>query len=374
VNRTTMLRRAVRGSLVVGVLLGLGVTTLLFGPGRAGVIVGGPLQFLARDPASLPVKQTFKHAGYVSVVAISPNSRYLAAGGLLERSISVWDLATGRLIHRFSNDEGSVTGLAWSPDSARLASGRAFIRIVKDHIAVDVWDIATGRRLLSMPDAFAPAPVSTDVRKLAFSPDGTRIAAALFGLALYDASTGALVRSAKDHPAHGVVVAFSPDGRYLATSGRPRQEPIELLDPRTGAPVRSLGADLGLQRIVEFSPDSRVIASAALDERVVALWDVDQGRLLGDPLRGHSGLMRALAFSGDGRWLASLGDGDGIKIWAWRERRLVASVPVAKLAGPVLLFSADGRWLVSSDDTAVQLRDFRAALPTLLKELGHKRS
>ena len=373
-NRTETFRRAVRVSLVVGVLLGFGAATLILVPRAVGVVAAGPVQFLARDPASLPVKQTFKHAGSVSVVAISPNSRYLAAGGLLERSISVWDLATGKLVHRFSNDEGSVSALAWSPDSARLASGRHFIRIVRGHIAVDVWDIATGRRLLSMSDAFVSTRVSDRVRKLAFSPDGTRIAAALSGLALYDATTGALVRSAKDHPAHGVVVAFSPDGRYLATSGRPRQAPIELLDPRTGAPVRSLMADLGLQRMVEFSPDSRVIASAALDERVVALWDVDQGRLLGEPLRGHSGFLRALAFSGDGHWLASLGDGDGIKMWDWRERRLVASIPVAKLAGPVVLFSADGRWLVSSDDTVVQLRDFRAALPALLKELEHKRS
>jgi len=129
-----------------------------------------------------------------------------------------------------------------------------------------------------------------------------------------------------------------------------------------------------MQQIVEFSPDSRVIASAAIDERVVALWDVDRGGLLGEPLRGHTGLMRALAFSGDGRWLASLGDGDGIKVWAWREARLVASVPVGRLAGPVVLFSADGKWLVSSEDTVVQLRDFRSALPALLTELEPKRS
>jgi WD40 repeat protein len=372
-NRTATFRRAVRVSLVVGVLLGFGATTLLV-PRAAGVVAAGPLQFFARDSASLPVKQTFKHGGYVSVVAISPNSRYLAAGGLLERSISVWDLATGKLVHRLTNDQGSVSGLAWSPDSARLASGRDFIRIVKDHIAVDVWDIATGRRLLSMPDPFVSSRVSAGVRKLAFSPDGTRIAAALSGLALYDANTGALVRSAKDHPAHGGVVAFSRDGRYLATTGRPRQTPIELLDPRTGGLLRSLVADVTMQQVVEFSPDGRVIASAAIDERVVTLWDVDQGRLLGEPLRGHTGLMRALAFSADGRWLASLGDGDGIKVWAWREGRAVASVPVGKLAGPVVLFSADGTWLVSSEDTVVQLRDFRSALPTLLKALEQKRS
>jgi WD40 repeat protein len=339
------------------------------------MVATGPLQFLVRDAgSSLGVRQTFKHAGHVSVVAVSPDSRYLAAGGPLERSISVWDLTTGKLAHRFTNDAGSVSALAWSPDSARLASGRDFIRLVAGHIAVDVWDIATGRRLLSMPDAFASTRVSAAVRKLAFSPDGTRIAASLSGFALYDANTGALVRSAKDHPAHGGVVAFSRDGRYLATTGRPRQTPIELLDPRTGALLRSLVGDVTMQQVVEFSPDGRAIASAAIDERVIALWDVDQGRLLGEPLSAHTGLMRALAFSADGRWLASLGDGDGIKVWAWREGRVVASVPVGKLAGPVVLFSADGRWLVSSEDTVVQLRDFRSALPVLLKEMEQKRS
>jgi WD40 repeat protein len=371
-NRRPTIRRAVRVGLVVGVLLGLGATTVFFVPRAAGVAAGDPLRFFAWDRASLPVKQTFKHAGYVSVVAISPNNRYLAAGGVLERSISVWDLATGRLVHRLSNEQGSISALAWSPDSTRLASGRDFIRIVEGHIAVDVWDISTGHRLLSMTDAFVATRVSMGVRKLAFSPDGTRIAAALSGLALYDATTGALVRSAKDHPAHGGVVAFSPDGRYLATTGRPRQSPIELLDPRTGAPLRNLVADLGMQRLVEFSPDSRAIASAALDERAIALWDVEQGGLLPEPLRGHSGFLRALVFSGDGRWLASLGDGDGLKVWAWRERQLVASVAVGKRAGPVAVFSADGRWLVSSDDTVVQLRDFRGALPALLKQLEQR--
>jgi WD40 repeat protein len=82
--------------------------------------------------------------------------------------------------------------------------------------------------------------------------------------------------------------------------------------------------------------------------------------------------VRALAFSADGRWLASLGDGDGIKIWGWRERRAVASVPMGKLAGFVLAFSPDGRWLVSAEDTSVQLRDFRSAVPSLLKELDRR--
>ena len=361
--------------VVAGALLGLPATPLLSVPGAPAMVAAGPLQSLARDAgSSLAVRQTFKHAGHVSVVAVSPDSRYLAAGGPLERSISVWDLTTGKLAHRFTNDAGSVSALAWSPDSARLASGRDFIRLVAGHIAVDVWDIATGRRLLSMPDPFASTRVSAAVRKLAFSPDGSRIAASLSGFALYDSTTGALVHSAKDHPAHGAVVAFSRDGRYLATSGRPRLTPIELLDPRTGVSLRSLPAELAMQQMVEFSPDSRVIASAGLSDRVIALWDVAQGRLLAEPLSGHAALLRAIAFSADGRWLASLGNGDGIKIWAWRQGRVVASVPMGKLAGFALAFSADGRWLVSAEDTSVQLRDFRSAVPSLLKELDRKGS
>src|SRR5262245_42180294 len=170
-------------SLLVIAVLGLGTPGSMFGPRALALIPGLPDRLLAADAvASLGVAQTFKHPGHVSVVAISPDSQYLAAGGLLERSISVWNLKTGRLAQRFVPEQGTVSAFAWSPDSALLASGRSFVRIAADHTAIDVWHVASGRRVHALPDAFAASSGSSRARTLAFSPDGTRLAAALSGL------------------------------------------------------------------------------------------------------------------------------------------------------------------------------------------------
>src|SRR5262245_39202549 len=123
--------RTLRLGVLVVALLGFAATALVCGPHALTPIAGEPVSVLtAAAGSSLGVKQTFKHGGYVSAVAISPDSQYLAAGGLLERSISVWNLKTGKLAHRLVPEQGSISALAWSPDSALLASGRDFIRIV----------------------------------------------------------------------------------------------------------------------------------------------------------------------------------------------------------------------------------------------------
>lgn len=371
--------RAMRTRAAWGVLVIVLVTALIW---IAGLTVAGsrldtlPRMILTADAEPLRLAKTLKHSGHVSTIAFSPDGRYLTAGGLLERAVSIWDVPSGALVRTLVPEAGGVTALAWSPDGRLLASGRNFVRLIKNRIAITVWDARTGTVAHDLRGPFEADDGSNDVEALAFDPRGTRLASAHFGgaVAVHDVTSGALVHTISGHVALGQAVAYSPDGRYLATSGEPRRAPIEILDGRTGDRVRSLVADTGSQGRLVFSPDGRFIASSGSQTPAITIWDVEAGHPLGSPLWGHVGPVMAVAYSPDGKWLASGSGGDSIKLWATPSRLLAASLPVGQRAGRSLGFSADGRYLASTDGDVVKLWDFRAAVPGLLKRLGEKGS
>lgn len=104
-----------------------------------------------------------------------------------------------------------------------------------------------------------------------------------------------------------------------------------------------------------FSPDGRTLASAGVD-RTIRLWNLHTHKPLGVPLTGHTGAVFGVAFSRDGRTLASAGEDRTIRLWNVHTHSLLSAQPTGDTdyAGSVA-FSRDGRTLASAGERTIRV-------------------
>ena len=154
--------------------------------------------------------------------------------------------------------------------------------------------------------------LSPSVSSVAFSPDGRLLASCGDDdvVRLWDPATGAERRTLTGHTGRVNGVAFSPDGLLLASCD---DETVRLWDPATGAERRTLTGHTGRVNGVAFSPDGLLLASC--DDETVRLWDPATGEHQ-RTLSGHSGAAKSVAFSPDGRLLASCSDDKTVRFWS----------------------------------------------------------
>ena len=299
---------------------------------------------LCQDESRLPLATLIDGSGpwwASNLICFSADGSKLAiADG---KTVRVWEYASRReLTPLHPQGDRRVTALAFSPTNTnQLAIG--------DGDRIVLWDLAS-----DVPPSLLAS--STAVGALAFSPDGKKLASASGSghgrVEVWDVVSGAQAWSKLGHFDRGKIepalcVAFSRDGTLVASGGGDTK--LKLWDAVTGNQVgQPLEGHSAWVLSLDFSPDRRRLASSGFDARVL-VWDVETGQA-GPPLLGHRGPVKAVAFSPDGQTLVSGGQDSTIRCWDVATSRQTSMLRGHTAEVLSLAFSPDGRSLVSTSN------------------------
>ncbi|OCK96077.1 putative G-protein beta WD 40 repeat-containing protein [Cenococcum geophilum 1.58] len=314
--------------------------------------------------------------GWVHAVAFSPDGKQITSGSG-DGTIKLWDATTGDLQKTLAGDSGSVQAVAFSPDGKQIASG-------SDDRTIKLWDATTG----DLQKTFAGH--SGWVHAVAFSPDGKQIASGSSDgtIKLWDAMTGDLQKtlagSLQLGPRRRILARRQADrvgatsrrrsqaapARSTASHSRPTASrsrrgqvigPSSYGDATTGDLQKMLAGDSGWVHAVAFSPDGKQIASGSSDW-TIKLWDAMTGDLQ-KTLAGHSGWVHAFAFSPDSKQIASGSSDETIKLWDATTGDLQKTLAGHSGWIRAVAFSPDGKQIASgSSDGTIKLWDITKSL------------
>lgn len=260
---------------------------------------------------------------------------------------------------------GPLVSMAFAPDGQLLATGALFEREGHAPNLVMLRNLRTAKLLRTLSPARGNPPIDDVISAVVFSPDGARLAVS--GGVLYHGNVVMLdVKSGKVVWAHrdiadttDVGIAFSPDGRWLASTGISRHESgtrhrqqVYLWDAANGKLAKTFEGHEGILMAVTFSPDGKTLATAS-SNGAVDLWNLETGKLhtrlrAADHHASASGFVSVVFSPGGNRLAVSHSDGK-LRLWNPNNGTVERELPLGKRRPRNLAFSPNGNRLACAN-------------------------
>jgi WD40 repeat protein len=281
------------------------------------------------DPSLLSIEG---HDGYMSDIEWSPCGRYFASAGAEDNTTKVWDTETGTEILTLNDQKEPVSDVSFSPDG-RLLAIACYDKLVR------VYEIPSGKEVFKLEGH------NNQVRCVAFGSSGKQLVSGDFDgvIKVWDALIGANEATIKNPDGYVGSVAFiHGTDQIVASSGKL----VKVWDAATQTELTTLHGHTGDVRCVVVTPDGKRIVSGGEDS-MIKVWDAISGKEL-MTLRGHTDIVSTISISSDGTRLVSAGLRDKmVKIWD-----LLTGQELLTYRGHVswvncVAFSPDGQRIVS---------------------------
>ncbi|WP_437994096.1 TIR domain-containing protein [Sorangium sp. So ce145] len=272
------------------------------------------------------------HSNWVYACTISPDGqRVVSASG--DKTLKVWDLATGQLLSTLEGHPEQINACAISPDGQRVVSASG-------DKTLKVWDLATGTLLSTLEGH------SNWVNACAISPDGQRVVSASGDktLKVWDLATGQLLSTLEGHPEQINACAISPDGQRIVSASYDKT--LKVWDLATGTLLSTLEGHSSWVDACAISPDGQRIVSASKD-KTLKVWDLATGQLL-STLEGHSSWVNACAISPDGQRIVSASWDTTLKVWDLATGQFLSTLEGHSDSVKACTISPDGQRIVSA--------------------------